>query len=250
MKKWILFMSTVAFCAVLFTVILASSRDDGLPPGNRTPERIGNGSLHVTYAFVERDFGELCQNADIIADVTITSWLGDIPASVGRSTRTMFEAKVNHWIKGRDADSPEIINIIQSGSSLCTIEGYPLFQRENRMLLFLVDNEGVLSEIEKTSWYEIYYGENGTMDIQSDGDTEYLLDRMGYLTGEFMDVNTTALEPVDSGVQKTLRQQMKATDPTVYESAYREQEFQQNIFRYEDFVTLIHAELKKGTDTP
>ncbi|MCL1806143.1 MAG: hypothetical protein FWG31_00400 [Oscillospiraceae bacterium] len=177
MRKKLLQIGVPAVCGVLLLILtIAAPWKSG---GKDTPVRVGTqgiteSSLHRFY-----DLEDAILHSDLVADITIASWLGENSYFLGQ---TYFNVKVNNVLKG--AALEEFI-LVQEGNSKSTVRNYPLFQKGDRLLLFLNEYDGTTDE--HTDFDTVYWiiGAYSTvMDIQSVDGTLYAIDRWGGMTSE------------------------------------------------------------------
>ncbi|MCL2037307.1 MAG: hypothetical protein FWG83_08005 [Oscillospiraceae bacterium] len=98
-----------------------------------TPVRVGKSYMKVSLDVTPSGLGaleKLIEQSDVIADVTITGWLGE---SV--HWETFFSADINHALKGENEQ--KTIRISQMGTGENTVYENPLFKKGDRMFLFL-----------------------------------------------------------------------------------------------------------------
>ena len=92
--------------------------------------------------------------SDLVADVSIIEWLYENEA-------TYFRAKINRVYKGGKSAGDEII-LIQEGNSRLTYEEYPLFQKDDRLIL----------NLELVNDAELNFGLDNCYKITGSGQTE------------------------------------------------------------------------------
>lgn len=135
-----------AACLVLIVVVSVfslphlfggGSEQPGIIYGQDTPVRIGQmGSMKplMLHAYT---FGEAFEKADLVVEVVITEWLGELDKE-GLSETTYLKAIILDELKNNlDLQKKEIV-IMQSGNSKWTYKGYPLFKNGDRLLLPLL----------------------------------------------------------------------------------------------------------------
>ena len=81
-------------------------------------------------------FTEACQLADLVVEVIITEWLGELD-EYGIGETTYFRAKVLQVYHDSWGLASDEFVILQEGNSQWTYRGYPLFRNGERMLLSL-----------------------------------------------------------------------------------------------------------------
>jgi len=137
-----------AFLVAALTLAAAGCAKPAEAEGPKdTPVRIGTmGSMQMSLDLYWETWEEILEEFDIVADVTITGWLGELNTLY--SPMTLFSATVNNVFKG---NLPEEIRISQRGSSEVTYSMSPLFKKGNRMLVLL--NE--INDLENVANYHI-----------------------------------------------------------------------------------------------
>jgi hypothetical protein len=137
------------FSAFMAAALLAvTGCAENIEPNNGapkdTPVRVGEGFLSIS---LDKDYTlEVAfESADIIADITVMGWEGESEFT------TFFSVKPNQIFKG---EAPETFTIMQTGSSSCTMSGYPLFKRGDRLLLFLFGDDPEATYYESVKQYK------------------------------------------------------------------------------------------------
>ena len=104
--------------------------------GQDTPVRIGQlGSMKTEFG-KKYTFEEAYVEADLVAEIVITEWLGELDNDE-YDQLTYFRAKIIKEFKNRlNLQNSEIL-IVQQGNSKWTYNGYPLFKSGDRFLLSL-----------------------------------------------------------------------------------------------------------------
>ncbi len=97
-------------------------------------------NLLVSYATAPT-FREAYEKADVVALVKIVNWLGERQQSDEYPVpATYYDADIIELYRGL---APVRIKIRQDGSSKLTVDGYPLFDYGDEMLLFMNEDEGI-----------------------------------------------------------------------------------------------------------
>lgn len=189
MKKRLLKAAVPALAAVLLAVLavflpkpaaFGSLKDTS---GLDTPVRVGASGMKARMAGPE-PIRRAIEKADLVADLTVSGWLGESDEGFGV---TFFTAQVNKVYKG---EPTEQIILAQTGNGKRTIAQSPLFQKGGRMILFLkkVEQEkneeyhaaGTLTRHEGE--YAILGGHAGILDVVSQGKKSFVIDRLGMAT--------------------------------------------------------------------
>lgn len=137
-KKRPLFRMAAAACMVVTVLAVALTAWSALytPPirfGPDTPVRVGKGTMMARLAR-SYTFSEAYQEADMVADVIITEWRGEMDEG---GYTTMFYAQPMTIYKNTTGKEQERILLIQQGNSKGTFEGYSLYKNGMRLLLCL-----------------------------------------------------------------------------------------------------------------
>lgn len=263
-KKWLLGGAAVALCGVLVVGLLIANPGQwreswkfGIGGTKQTvrytPSRLGiHGSVMSARLSRSYDLTQAILESDLIADVTIVSWLGDYPSQQGsHGPLTYFSARVNAVFKG---DPDDIIILNQAGNSTMTFDNYPLHQVGDRMIMFLralTENEHAESFVEYDG--NPPYGSLAwmctIMDVQSINGTLFVSDRFGHLTDEIVknfipneDFNFSA---TNIEIIETFHKQMEEQCPILAETrqlAYN------NVLGYEELVDAINVVESKGIE--
>jgi hypothetical protein len=202
-----------------------------------TPHRIGTqGTTHGSIGY-SPTLEELINDAELIVDITITEWLGE---NTERGT-TFFLAKVNDTFKGENFYE---IEIIQSGNSLFTLSRHPLFQVEDRVLVFLnIRERGESSSLSQEEWDEIYLGRYyiasyiDVMDIWEHENELFLLNRADFTPLAESIILSKEIEGVDEETRDIIAAQYLEYDP-IFEYALYEN-VHENIFVLESVTDKI-----------
>jgi len=141
MKKNILF----ALSVICFIILFSACNSYNISPGDRngitateninqivkdTPVLFGTKSSKVLVQGYT--YTKLIEKADIIAKVKIVEWLCEST----ESDQTFFKAEILDVLKG-NVKNNEFIKIRQEGSSSATIQDFPFFKNNDKLILFL-----------------------------------------------------------------------------------------------------------------
>jgi len=193
-----------------------------------TPVRIGTSGVAHASLVKSYDLDSAFDDSDLVADITITSWIGEEKDVL----ETYFNAKVNAIFKG---DTIENIVLLQNGNSEITLKNYPLFKIGDRMLLFLVKAVG----IDCDNPYCITGSYSTVMDIQIIDNVTYVIDRIGLLTEPFITDScenpVMAITPVSEIIEDKLSLQMESFDPILSKVL----DIHDNVFSYDDIVETL-----------
>ncbi|MCL2030139.1 MAG: hypothetical protein FWG93_01205 [Oscillospiraceae bacterium] len=236
--------------AALLTAILAgcASIPRNAAEVKQTPVRYAESTVYGQGPLYP--FDESVAEADVIADVTIVSWLDE--ALEGFAV-TYFSVKVNAVLKG---DAPGTFILLQSGSSERTYDRMPLHQVGERLLMFLknpVTEEewGDPASWERQLYKEVYWPfsmNSSYMEIYPIGDTLYAADRNGFLTRTISQrrafSKSGAYTQLDDEIRNALRGQMDEVDPFA-SSGHRTR-----FFWYDEVVREIELLTEEGGETP
>lgn len=138
-------IATVAACFVLvltFSIIGATnffsenSNQSNIIYGKDTPVRIGKSGVIKASFEKPYTFQEAYEEADLVAEVVITEWLGELDKD-GYGETTYFKATIAEKFKNELNYQENEITLLQSGNSNWTFNGYPLFKNGDNFLLFL-----------------------------------------------------------------------------------------------------------------
>ncbi len=105
--------------------------------GQDTPVRIGQmGSIKASFE-KPYTFEEAYEEADLVVEIVITEWLGELDQE-GLGQTTYFKASIlNEYKNSLNFQENEIV-LLQAGNSKWTYKGYPLFKNGDRFLLSLL----------------------------------------------------------------------------------------------------------------
>ncbi|MCL2030140.1 MAG: hypothetical protein FWG93_01210 [Oscillospiraceae bacterium] len=217
MKRLIALLLTAA----LLTAILAGC---ALIPRNaaevkQTPVRYAEKTVYgqgLMYFF-----DEAVAEADVVADVTVLSWLDEVLDNP--PPRSYFLVQVNTVFKG---NTPDTFVLAQAGNSEMTFDRDPLHQVGDRLLMFL--NDPVTEEEwggGPEAWERMVYKDSYSsfamnssyMELYPIGDTLYAADRNGFLTKKIIQrrafSKSGAYTQLDDEIRRALRGQMDEVDP-------------------------------------
>ena len=109
----------------------------GITYGQDTPVRVGKlGSMNASFSS-SCSFEEAFESADLVAEVIITEWLGELDEE-GLGETTYFKATIIEEYKNSIGFQGNELILLQQGNSKWTYNGYPLFQNGDRLLLSLM----------------------------------------------------------------------------------------------------------------
>ncbi|MCL1807833.1 MAG: hypothetical protein FWG31_09045 [Oscillospiraceae bacterium] len=242
MRKKLLQIGVPAVCGVLLLILyIAAPWKSGAAEegGVDTPVRVGTlgesqGSLARHYLL-----HEAVEESDLVLEVTISSWLGE---ELSQGGVTFFNVTANTVLKG---EVPDNIVLIQVGDSKCTFKDFPLFQRGDRLIVFLkkaVANEFITDfDLDLENAYWLLGGHSTVLYVQSADDGTYALDRTGMLTEEYFYDYGGLLELKD-GLSKVNAKEtngfwdiMKTADPLIT----RSEKSTDTLVRYDEFIGEI-----------
>lgn len=193
-----------------------------------TPVRVGKG---VASASLPRAYTlkEAIEEADLIVDLTITSWVGENIDMF----YTFYSSKVNDCYKG---DAPETITLWQLGNSEFTIRDYPLFDVGDRMLLFL--RKWVPEEAEKLGQKNAFgmVGEYmGIFDVKSIDNVLYVSDNRGVMTYDKSELKDFNFTEIDYNTQRKFLNQVYLYNTSSQLSSLN----YKNFFLYDEWIQVI-----------
>ncbi|MCL2030138.1 MAG: hypothetical protein FWG93_01200 [Oscillospiraceae bacterium] len=245
-------LAALLLTAVLLLAALAgcASMPRNAADIKQTPARFGKREIHAD-GFRYR-LEEALAKSDVVADVTVVSWLDerleDFPPM------TFFSVKANTLYKG---NIPDIFVMMQNGNQEITLEDYPLFQVGDRLLVFL------FGPIAQEEWdgsrritgvdgaYSILAAHASVLGIHAMEDTLYAIDRDGYITG-------AVGNPLRDGGERTVIDGQ--TQNALYDQArvYEQHEsplglrgpIRPRAFLYDEIVREIQYLLREGGEQP
>ena len=104
--------------------------------GQDTPVRIGKlGTIQPSFE-KPYTFKEAYEEAELVAEVVITEWLGELDKD-GYGETTYFKARIIEKFKNEINFEKDEITLLQAGNSKWTFRGYPLFKNGDKLLLSL-----------------------------------------------------------------------------------------------------------------
>ena len=248
MRKKLLQIGVPAVCGVLLLILtIAAPWKSG---GKDTPVRVGTQGITEPSLHREYDLEEAILHSDLVADVTVTSWLSEKPNPFGQ---TYFNAKVNNVLKGEALD--EFI-LVQDGNREFTIDNYPLFQKGDRLLVFLNKYDGTEDEdVDYDTIYWIIGAYSTVMDIQSVDGTQYAIDRLGVMTrekgihydfdGRYIEILDPkySLTTLDSAIVSRTIQRRDKADPVLAEM----DNSRNRVLLYDEVLNYVQKTDKGGT---
>lgn len=145
MRKRVTIFALIIGCfAFLFILGAQNWIKDSKVGVKNTPSQIGSkGTISSTVKGYT--FNELANAADIIAEVKISEWLKETNEPI---QKTFFKAKFLNIYKSNVGEDLQEIILMQRGNSEYTIKDYPLFQNDDKLVLFLKK----ATDIENTYW--------------------------------------------------------------------------------------------------
>jgi hypothetical protein len=137
-----------------------------------TPQQVGKKQMSTSVEGFY--FDKSYEEADIVAKVKILEWLGE-RNNEDELQKTIFRASLEKTFKNIiDSDLKEI-KLLQDGNSEYTIENYPLFKNNDRLILYLKKATGEGNE--NTYW--ILGGNSGIFRIVNTDEQEYVVKQVG-----------------------------------------------------------------------
>ena len=179
MRKKLLQIGVPAVCGVLLLILYITAPWKG---GRETPVRVGSKGVDVASLYRSYTLEEAILYSDLVADVTVTSWLSETvrQSSTQVFDKTFFSVKVNAVIKGEPLEQ---FVLMQDGNGLYTRDNYPLFQKDDRLILFLNKNDRAEDDSYKyDTFYWIIGSYSTVMDVVTVDKTLYAIDRWGFMT--------------------------------------------------------------------
>jgi hypothetical protein len=225
--------------AVLAAALLAvAGCAENIEP-NEAPTRAGLKGFNSAEFALPESVEELMMGTDLIADVTVTEWLGDNSKGWG----TFFTARVNSVIaSGGQETAGDTIKFSMLGTVDWTFEFAPLFKNGDRFLSFFtkVPPEDVK---ELGAEFEDCYSLNFIMlyDVLEYGDKTYLLERTPHLT-EYAEMGGLKGKRADDELTDILAERFNKIDPIFAEiDVYG---FHKYAFEYGDVTGKLLEESK------
>lgn len=162
----VLFLAMALFCS-------CSETADYKAPYNQ-PELEYVGRLGTAHGILEAfSLDSLIEDAEIIAEIRIAERTKEISKPF---EATFFKADIIHTYKGQYNNKQ--IEVMQEGNSDITFEEYPLFKTGDKLIVFLVKQEG-----EEYYWIKGGYG--SLIYVNEDSGKEYAVKYIG----EFNELN-------------------------------------------------------------
>jgi hypothetical protein len=138
-----------------------------------TPHQVGQkGTISASVTGMELDSSY--KDADIVAEVKICEWLGERQKGE-ELQKTIFRASLEKTFKNSVDNDLKEIKLIQDGNSDYTIENYPLFKNNDKLLLYL--KKAVGEGYENTYW--ILGGQTGVFRIINTNGQDYAVKQVG-----------------------------------------------------------------------
>lgn len=137
-----------------------------------TPHQVGQkGQMKVSVNGY--NFEDSFKKADIVAQVKISEWLGEENEP---SERTIFKAQLEKAYKNNIDKSLKEIKLLQEGNSNTTIENFPLFKNNDKLVLFLKKATG--EEYDDTTYWILGVHSSVFRIINADGE-DYAVKQVG-----------------------------------------------------------------------
>ena len=262
-KRWLLGGAAVVVCGVLLFgsfIINRGQRQESVTGVAKekfvwdgvvrdTPVRVGtegtiSASMARSYNFIEAVI-----ESDVVADITITSWMEELLISQDRDRGgcTFFNAKINYLYKG---DAPDEIVIMQLGDNKWTHKNYPLFKNGDRLLLFLNGtNDMYDNSMYPDNMFWIPGSHTTVMDVYELDGILYSVDRWGIMTndklGYIPEEERLNFNIVNEETRNFLHAHIDSIDPVLSEAR---REYYENILFYDDVAKEIQNILTKEGD--
>ncbi|OPX42282.1 hypothetical protein CLHUN_38030 [Ruminiclostridium hungatei] len=172
-----------------------------------TPHQIGlKGQMSASV--IGFNFDESYKEADIIAQIKITEWLGEVDEEL---ERTIFKAKLEKTYKNNVNNNLKEINLIQTGNSNYTIKDNPLFKINDRLILYL-------AKAEMEGYGDVYYilgAHTGIFRIVNSDGRDYVVKQVGNCP-ELSEAKVTA---DNSKIKSTLLKNITTDNPVLFFSS-------------------------------
>jgi len=133
-------------CFISIALILGGCGNQNSISVKDTPNQIGSKG-QSSASIISYNLTELMEKADIVAQVEISEWLKEMDQPV---EMTLFKAKLMKVYKNTQTDNFKEIDLLQDGNSKFTIQNYPLFKNNDKLILFLKKSEDM--GLENTFW--------------------------------------------------------------------------------------------------
>ncbi|MCL1807835.1 MAG: hypothetical protein FWG31_09055 [Oscillospiraceae bacterium] len=242
MRKKLLQIGVPAVCGVLLLILYitapwkSGASEEG---GIDTPVRVG--TLGEARASLARGYTlqEAVEEADLVLEVTVSSWLGE---DLDDGIVTFFDVTTDAVLKG---DVSHNIVLIQLGDSKWTYRNYPLYQRGDRLIVFLknaIGNEFVTDfDLDLDNAYWLLGTYTTVLHVQSTDDVPYALDRHGMLTEHYFYDYGGLLELKEGLSKVSIKERndfwniMEAADPLIT----RLDDSRNTLVRYDELIGEI-----------
>lgn len=173
MKKIINFLILTDFSILTLSVCGQTVKQQVSENLKDTPHQVGlKGQMSASVMDMELDTS--FKDADIVAEVKIREWLGERQKGE-ELQKTIFRASLGKIFKNSIDNNLKEIKLIQDGNSDYTIENYPLFKNNDRLLLYL--KKAVGEGYENTYW--ILGGHTGIFRIINTDGKNYIVKQIG-----------------------------------------------------------------------
>jgi len=173
MKKIIIFLILTAFSILTLSGCGQTVKQQVSENLKDTPHQVGlKGQMSASVMGMELDTS--FKDADIVAEVQIREWLGERQKGE-ELQKTIFRASLEKIFKNSIDNNLKEIKLIQDGNSDYTIENYPLFKNNDRLLLYL--KKAVGEGYENTYW--ILGGHTGIFRIINTDGKDYIVKQIG-----------------------------------------------------------------------
>lgn len=196
-----------------------------------TPNRVGKGTV---LPCLERGYTleEAIAESDLIVDLTIFEWLGE------DDRNTYFTAQINTTYKGYEYDE---IKLKQDGNSKFTVKQYPLFQNNDRLLLFLEKYE---------DYYWIIGAFSTVLDVKEYNGQLCLIDKFSFMTDNINSSITFNSELTEQDLERYVELMINPDDNMLIYfnslSMQEKKEYIESAIGYENFLRyLFFSELYK-----
>jgi hypothetical protein len=192
-----------------------------------TPVRVGTQGYTSASFSAGYSFEEVVEKADLIADITIVEWLGEV-AHTGDpdNPSTYFTAKINHTFKGEEYDT---IVFKQYGNSNWTFDFEPLYKIGDRFFMIMgkLDydahkEEGIIYDVEFKNAFSAgyfthfmvweYEGEDVILSRFNWGHAQYLVkdeevevadkEQLDLIVEDFLEHDPLIEELIESGIMR------------------------------------------------
>lgn len=217
---------------------LISKENETQPPesisyGKNTPVITGKEGTIIPDFSKIFTLSEAFLDADLVAEVIITGWLGEIINQENVSELTYFKANIIKTYKNiTDLDTDEI-TILQSGNTDWTYENYPLFQNGDHLLLCLKSYTNERFTGGHKNCFMITGGQQTELYLVEEDDQIYAIKRCAYLN--FEDIPHSQLE-LDT-IYNAARHIFTFSDnKNQYDAA---QEVKENVFLLDDIISYL-----------